>query len=292
MARITIVRIPPRSYFTIIALIIVSVYGLWLSERVELQLVILCFLLVLTGLPHGAIDPAIAKHAGLWRGVVGLLKFSLCYLTLSVALVGVWFILPELYIVSMLILSIWHFSGDWIGYFSRFSSLAISASVITMPSLFHPSEVLVIFSVLAPVSSQIFVDGMVILSKMSLLAMSIVFLKGGRPPFSVLAELIVLLIAAFVLPPIAYFSVYFCLLHSALHLHRSLEQLGTINTLKYAVPFTALSCLFGISLYFSLPDIEFSFHLIQVVFVGLFALTVPHMLLTGILNTGLHRNLR
>ena len=32
-------------------------------------------LLALTGLPHGAVDPAIARHAGLWRGVPVCLNF-------------------------------------------------------------------------------------------------------------------------------------------------------------------------------------------------------------------------
>ena len=39
----------------------------------------------------------------------GLLKFSLGYLALSVAVVGVWFVLPELFIVPMLAFSAWHF---------------------------------------------------------------------------------------------------------------------------------------------------------------------------------------
>ena len=63
-----------------------------------------------------------------------------------------------------------------------------------------------------------------------------------------------------------------------------MEQLGLVKTLVYAVPFTMLSLGAGALLFASLPDIDISFQLIQVVFVGLFALTVPHMLLIGVLN--------
>ena len=63
-----------------------------------------------------------------------------------------------------------------------------------------------------------------------------------------------------------------------------MEQLGLAETLVYAVPFTVLSFVLGAGLFLSLPDIDFSFQLTQVVFVGLFALTVPHMLLIGVLS--------
>ena len=79
----------PRARLAFSALLIaIGGYNVWLRENVEAQLLIFGMLLALTGLPHGAVDPAIARQAGLWRGIPGLLKFSVGYLALSVAVVG------------------------------------------------------------------------------------------------------------------------------------------------------------------------------------------------------------
>ena len=291
MARISVARVPKRLAFSVISVIAIGGYYLWLRENFEAQLIILGLLLAITGLPHGAVDPAIARQAGLWRGTSGLFKFSIGYLALSVAVTGLWFILPEFFVVPMLAFSAWHFSGDWQSYFDRSASLAISTSVIALPALFYPAEVLAIFSVLAPAASQTIVDGMAIISIASALTVALSCLRAQRPSFIVLTELVILLCAAFALPPIAYFTVYFCLLHSPLHLNQSMEQIGLSQTLVYAIPFTVLTLAAGVVLFLSLPDIEVSFQLIQVVFVGLFALTVPHMLLIGVLNQGLRGKL-
>ena len=284
MARSAIAKLPIRFGFSVISVITIAGYNVWLRENVEAQLIILGLLLAMTGLPHGAVDPAIAKQAGLWRGTPGLLKFSCGYLAISVTVAALWFILPELFVIPMLAFSAWHFSGDWRCYFGRFVSLAVSASVITLPALFYPSEVHAIFEVLAPAASHIIVDGMAIISIASSLTVAFYCLKDRRPSLIVLTELVILSCAAFALPPVVYFTVYFCLLHSPLHLSQSVQQLGVSQTLVYAVPFTVLSFVAGAILFLSLPDIEVSFQFIQVIFIGLFALTVPHMLLIGVLH--------
>jgi Brp/Blh family beta-carotene 15,15'-monooxygenase len=264
-------------------------YHLWMKDDVEVQLIILCALLVLTGLPHGAIDPAIARKAGLWSGPTGLLTFSAGYLALAVIAVGIWFALPELFIVPMLALSAWHFSGDWSAYFSRPVSIAISASVITLPSIFYTQEVLARFNLLAPTYGSTIVAGMAVFSILSTLYAFFCCFKKSHTSQTVLAELAVLFCAAMTLPPVPYFTVYFCLLHSPLHLSKSLEQLGWLETVVYAVPFTVLSLAAGGIFLLGLPDMKFSFQLTQIIFVGLFALTIPHMLLVGTLNKGKNR---
>ncbi len=284
MTRSTIAKLPARLSFCVISVIAIATYNFWLRENFEAHLIILGFLLALTGLPHGAIDPAIARQAGWWEGAFGLLIFSLGYLALSVMVVAVWLIVPELFFVPMLIFSAWHFSEDWLDYFDRLACLAISSSVITLPALFYPEELLAIFAVLTPATGQIIVDSMRLVSVVSTLAVCALCLRAQRPNIVVLLELAVLFFSAFALPPIAHFTVYFCVLHSPIHLGRSLKKLGITKTLVYAVPFTVLSFVFGIILFISLPDIDVSSRFIQVIFVGLLALTVPHMLLIGLLN--------
>jgi len=284
MIRSSVAKLPTRLSFCVITLAAIAIYNFWLSENLEANLIILGVLLGMTGLPHGAIDPAIARHAGRWEGAFGLLIFSLGYMTLSVIVIAVWLIVPELFIVPMLVFSIWHFSEDWLDYFHRKASLAISTSVITLPALFYREELLAIFAVLTPSGYQIIVDTMGLVSVVSSLAICTFCLRAHRPSKTALIELTVLFCSAFALPPIAHFTVYFCVLHSPLHLSRSLKKLGIKKTLIYAVPFTVLSFVLGAILFISLPTIDVSTQFIQVIFVGLLALTVPHMLLISMSN--------
>ena len=76
MVKLNIAQLPARAAFSLIALVAMAGYHLGTRDDVEVQLIILCALLALTGLPHGAIDPAIARKAGLWSGLTGLLTFS------------------------------------------------------------------------------------------------------------------------------------------------------------------------------------------------------------------------
>jgi Brp/Blh family beta-carotene 15,15'-monooxygenase len=289
MVQINIAQLPARAAFSLTAVVAMAFYHLWMRDSVEVQLTIFCALLALTGLPHGAIDPAIARKAGLWSGLTGLIMFSAGYLGLAVIAVGIWFVMPELFIIPMLALSAWHFSGDWSPYFSHPASVAVSCAVITLPALFYSQEVLAIFYLLAPTYSDTIVSGMAVFSILSTLFVFFSCFKIPHPSHTVLAELAILFCAAVALPPIPFFTVYFCLLHSPLHLSESLAQLGLSETVVFAVPFTALSFAAGSLFLLGLPDISFSFQLIQVIFVGLFALTIPHMLLIGALNQGKNR---
>tara|TARA_B110000305_G_C19274016_1_gene555951 strand:+ start:59 stop:931 length:873 start_codon:yes stop_codon:yes gene_type:complete len=284
MSRDDLGMLPPRLCFSLISLIAIAGYNFWLKEGLEIQLIILIILIISTGLPHGAIDPGLARKVGLWSGGSGLLKFSIGYLSISLMIVGFWFLLPELIIISMLFLSAWHFSADWIEYYPRPTCLAISTAVICLPTLFYPTECIEIFNVLAPMSSQMIVSAMALLSIAVTLFVSFCILSSSKKNVAVMTELVALLFAAIALPPIAYFTVYFCFLHSPLHLKNSLEKLGVFEILLYAVPFTILSMGGGAYLFMSLPRIEISYQLMQVVFVGLFALTVPHMLLIALIN--------
>lgn len=276
--------LPTRLCFSLISLIAIAGYNFWLKEDLQIQLTILIILLISTGLPHGAIDPGLARRVGLWSGGRGLLRFSIGYLSISLIIVVFWFLLPELIVISMLFLSAWHFSADWIEYYPRPACLAISTAVICLPTLFYPTECIEIFNVLAPISSYMIVSTMALLSIAVTLFVILYILSSSKKNVAVITELVVLLSASIALPPIAYFTVYFCLLHSPLHLKNSLEKLGFFEMLLYAVPFTILSAGGGAYLFMSLPRIEISYQLMQVVFVGLFALTVPHMLLIALIN--------
>jgi Brp/Blh family beta-carotene 15,15'-monooxygenase len=95
------------------------------------------------------------------------------------------------------------------------------------------------------------------------------------------AELATLPLLAWALPPISFFVVYFCGLHSPRHF---LEVIGWLQMRANVVSAVAL----GITLatlsscaaaFMMLPSVSPDVRLVQIVFIGLAALTVPHMIL-------------
>ena len=89
----------------------------------------------------------------------------------------------------------------------------------------------------------------------------------------------------YILPPLAAFALYFCVIHSARHLGYTW---GRLRALAYppsilillAVSFTLVTWGVGIVIFWLMPTTEIiDGAILQIIFIGLAALTVPHMLL-------------
>ena len=77
------------------------------------QLALLGIVIVLLGLPHGALDPWIAENIGIQNTRRQVLLLTISYLAIAVLVVCVWYWLPVLSLLIFLVISAWHFSGDW-----------------------------------------------------------------------------------------------------------------------------------------------------------------------------------
>jgi Brp/Blh family beta-carotene 15,15'-monooxygenase len=81
-------------------------------------------------------------------------------------------------------------------------------------------------------------------------------------------------------PPLIAFTVFFCGMHSARHILRTIEYSGQTSPRMLAVacfvPMAGVALLAGAA-EFWLRNVPMETGLIQIVFVGLAALTVPHM---------------
>ena len=116
-----------------------------------------------------------------------------------------------------------------------------------------------------------------------------------RPKLRVrLAELAVLAIAFGLLPPLVGFSLYFCGVHTPRHLARvwhaiSEDGRGRTKVLTLALVFTLASWIAGgLSLWLVSAAETIDEAILRVVFIGLAALTVPHMILVD----GMFRRIR
>ena len=87
-----------------------------------------------------------------------------------------------------------------------------------------------------------------------------------------------------ILPPLPAFAAYFCLIHSFHHIKRIFPTLLNFMDKRKAITFMVLFSFFSwvvgiIGVYYILDFYDFSESVLKVTFIGLAALTVPHMIL-------------
>ena len=190
---------------------------------------------VVIGLPHGAMDAAVALSLG-YRGMVRLLTFLVVYTLTALAVVMFWLDFPSLSLALFLLISMVHFGlGDtessspgaghslerWV------QALAHGGLVVVAIPYFHQADVAAIFSILGAVPGMIWpmLDAMAyawlaVGAAYALLAMRRRHLRFG------LAEWVSLLVLMALMPPLAGFALYFCCVHTPRHVRRILSSLA------------------------------------------------------------------
>lgn len=251
--------------------------------------------IIFIGLPHGAFDGAVAVALGWAKQPWMMLAFIIGYVGIAAIVVAFWLAFPVIALLAFLGISMIHFGlGDVIrgkSIDTLVQMIAHGGMVIAGISLFHKAEVDVIYGYLAGDETAIiwmfleqasFVIGLTICIY---LAMAI-----ARPALRPrLFEIVCLGFVFYMLPPLAGFAFYFCMVHTPRHLFRVWRQLGQQNfrhrsMLAMAVAFTGASWLAGgIALWIMPQSMSVDTHLLRVIFIGLAALTVPHMLLVDVL---------
>ena len=247
------------------------------------QLVGLGIVVVVFGLPHGALDPWVAERLGV-RGSPGeTILFNLAYLTIAAGVVLLWLWAPIMSLSIFLAISAWHFSGDWEDTLSRPWRLCAGLLLLLMPIGFHTEAVAMLFSYLSGES------GIQLARTLSLpawfLTGAMVILIGltlWQRHWFVALELSLLLALAYMTPPLIYFALYFCLLHSPRHLFGLFQKASYRERPRLIrmifVYTTATLFLAGLLWWFWSTQPQETL-IVRLVFIGLAALTVPHMLL-------------
>lgn len=245
---------------------------------------------VLIGLPHGAFDGAIAACLGQANQPVAMIRFIILYLGLAGLIVGLWLVFPVASLIGFLGISIVHFGlGDaraGTGWLRYVQAVAHGGVVVVGISQSHRLEVDVIFGYLiggdaASVWMAIDVVSVMIALALAIYAWQAFWDARWRSGF-LEASLLILLFAA--VPPLVGFALYFCCVHSARHLWsvwNAVRQEFPRHMLSIgAMAFTFVSWGAGATAFWwcaSFMIVESA--LLRVVFIGLAALTVPHMIL-------------
>jgi beta-carotene 15,15'-dioxygenase len=249
----------------------------------QIELIILAVLIIALGVPHGALDTIFAKQLYGVKTTKGWLSFIAVYVVLATLVVGLWFIAPFLFLAGFLAISILHFSGDLADGTSLALRFLYGGAIIVLPTLLHPEEVTQIFAFLVNRNSADVMVGLLHLLSWPWIAALILFgIDQIHKNALVTLEVACVALLAVTAPPLIAFTVYFCSMHSARHIMRTFyytEKSSLHIMIAAAIGPMAAVLLLSLGASVLLSDTPLDARLIQIVFIGLAALTVPHMAL-------------
>lgn len=240
------------------------------------------------GVPHGALDLDVARKRGLWQRPEGAAGFACAYILLAAVFFGLWTVFPDPLLIVFLLWSLWHFSGDFMHFGGRALSFLLAACLISFPALFHGETLAIILTALStPEMGQSLTE---FLSRAVMLTGAILALavthQTIRGNYRQAAFLLLYGAVTLILHPLISFIAYFCLLHSPRHFQETADLLGLSlkSAIIRALPLTLATYVLagGVFTGFVLLDAALDVAVLRVVFIGLFALTIPHMVLVDI----------
>jgi len=264
-----------------LALVIASLAGARLSPLYEL--VVAAAMISLLGMPHGALDVVFArKHFGV-ADFKGWALFSLLYIGLAAAVVGLWFLAPTFFLCAFLVFSALHFGGDPAAGASTLTRILYGGAVIVLPALWHGPELQRLLGLVAgPASAALVAPVLSQMAAIWLAATALACVLLARTSRLAGLELAALAALAVTTPPLIAFTVYFCAMHSPRHILRTIASLPGVevrNALALAL-WPTLAVLAALAVIGLLSgDRSMEAWVMQLVFVGLAALTLPHMVL-------------
>ena len=265
------------------------------------QLTVLALAVALFGLPHGALDLALVQGAshGSWLALAAAIGV---YLVVSAAVLAVWVTAPVVALLGFLAIAIIHFglgdTEDLHGPQRAVEVIARGGFAGVAPLVFHPQTTRELFALLVGPNSVATLDAAIALLTtpvshlwVACLAAAILWRLWQRAQgwLPAVAELLLTTAIFAVFHPLAAFLLYFCFVHSVRHI----ADLGAARfpqsaararrwLLLESLPFTAATVVLGVAAWFLFARaITFDQAMIRVIFWGLSALTMPHMILTA-----------
>ena len=267
-------------FFIVVGLVcLVAGTAVDLNLSFHSQIALLVIVVALFGLPHGALDVVISQRLGLFSTTRRLLGFHVFYLALVALVLVIWSFAPAWCLAGFLLISSWHFGGDWSGVTDRAGCWLLGIMVLSLPAAFNTEQVVVLYSTITGVSLHSLVAVQAMLAPIALVGAAAVSSAAlGRNPHLV-AEIVMIFALAWTLPPLMYFTVYFCGLHSMRHLLGT-GFLPNSRTVFIASAYTLVAIGIGVALASSQWDVNEALGIpIKATFQLLAALTVPHMIL-------------
>lgn len=237
-----------------------------------------CFL----GIPHGALDfDLYCRHNR--PNIRQAIMFVLGYIVIASVMFMLWLWLPALCFLVFVAISVWHFRNDWQEYCESGYSLCLAIFILCAPGVFAFVETQQYLQWLY--LSESWAQVLIMAMQLGFLCVCLVLLvalcrKKLKPDFMLVLEIFALISLLLTTSVLVYFLVYFISLHSMWYYIKYCEQfqLTPVQLVNVSTPWVVLTMIFAAGLYaFWGQSIEQG--VLAMMFIGLFALTVPHMIL-------------
>ena len=255
----------------------------WLPRPdAQAQLAVLSPVILLLGVPHGALDIVFVRQLAGLRSAAGWGLFTMAYAAAAVTVVVLWWFAPGFFLAAFLLVSALHFSGDPEGQTPAWFRMLYGGAVIFCPLTLHAAEVAQLFGYLAGMpAAQAIVAALQWAAWPWVAAIGIAAIAGAKQDLARSIELVSVTALLTFAPPLIGFTLFFCGMHSARHVLRTRDysSAGTLRHLLRIAAWPMLVTVAGVVIAWWLSDGKpLDMRLAQLLFVGLAALTVPHMI--------------
>ncbi len=256
---------------------------------------IISFLLIFfIGLPHGAFDGAVASLVG-FRNKIQFLQFLSYYLLLFFFVIIFWLYFPIVSLTIFIFMTIIHFGlCDWTNFkihkYKYFVTFTYGMTIIFGIIFFNEVESFLIFEYLTnekiyEIQKYLFIP----YTLTSLFIIIFIYLSFYENKLRKgVIEILFLLLVFYIFDPLLSFSIYFCFFHTYKHIKHLIKNiylhLPNKNFVIYTtILFTIISWIGGVLiLTYLIQNFTLYESILKVVFIGLAALTLPHMILVDI----------
>lgn len=269
--------------FSVGAWLLIGLGPLFPATDSRAGLVGVLLLIFFLGVPHGALDTLYARYIYRLQSYSAWAAFGLTYVGLAAVVIAMWLITPFVFLLAFLLLSAFHFSGDPVEETPVLFRALYGGAIIVLPALLHVQQVTELFSFLSGAETADRIAGALHwISLPWLFAVLFAAVNHVKKNSVSSLELVSVSALAVLAPPLLAFAMFFCAMHSVRHIlrtrqfseKRSLSHLFRVASLPFLL--TLIGAAAG---WYFLHDESFDARAVQLLFVSLAALTVPHMML-------------
>ena len=262
-----------------------------------------CLVLVASiGISHGALDNM--KGAQLLKifDMKSMFTFYVGYLAISVLVICVWLLSSTFLLCLFLLVASYHFGKEDSEFLFKSKKFYLDILfflkglvIISAPLLFQYTDTINIFNTIGMNTDLlIFRDYSFIISCFFISIISsiaIVLIARNLYASILIIDLFAIVILNYFLHPLFAFTLYFCFLHSVRHSITLMQDLDKDLSksikifIRKSLPLTIVTAsIFVVAFAFLMSEYDINSSINKVIFVGLAALTFPHIILEYLLE--------
>jgi len=244
-------------------------------------------LIIIIGLPHGALDGSVFISLSLDKNIWNILLFIVLYILLASLVAFSWFYFPQVSLIFFLLISIFHFGiGDfqWTTGLDKYLYGFLNGGIIILGiSYFNFDSVNNVYKYLS-INTDLVWKFLNLANTIFLILIPFFIINIDKFRSIDIFRIFLLILLIILLPPIVTFAIYFCFIHTFNHFSRIIpvlkRQMDNRKILYTFLVFTISSWLIGFIVYkYFIGFFDTEELIYRILFIGLAALTVPHMIL-------------